>query len=81
MFKTIAKNTKEQIVEKKSKFIASAFYVESVWQAEEIMESIRKQYHDARHNCFAYRIIDENSIVEKQSDDGEPARNCGGAYA
>lgn len=69
MFKTIKGNGKAQVIEKKSKFIANVFYIESVKEAEEIIEKIKKEYHDARHNCYAYRILEETNIVERQSDD------------
>lgn len=57
-FKTINKNTSAEIIEKKSKFIAHLFYVETVEEAENYIKDIKKQYHDARHNCFAYAIRD-----------------------
>ena len=76
MFKTIKKDSTAEVIEKKSKFIANIFYVESVLDAEKIIEEIKKKYHDARHNCYAYRVIEENGISERQSDDGEPSRNC-----
>ena len=67
-----------EIVEKKSKFIANLFYVKSEEQAQEIIKATKKQYFDARHNCYAYRIINENNtIVERQSDDGEPSGTAG----
>lgn len=76
-FKTILeKNVTAELVEKKSKFIANIFYVESVNEAEEKIKNVKKQYYDARHNCFAYRIMTENGIIERFSDDGEPSRNC-----
>lgn len=78
MFKTIEGNSEGLYIEKKSKFIANAFYVESIEEAEELINRIKKKYHDARHNCYAYRILDENSIIERQSDDGEPSGTAGG---
>ena len=57
-FKTISKNTIAEIVEKKSRFIANVFYIETVEQAEEYIKKIKKQYHDAKHNCFAYIVMD-----------------------
>lgn len=81
MFKTVKKASKGEVIEKKSKFIANVFYVESVLDAEKIIEEIKKKYHDARHNCYAYRIIEGNSISERQSDDGEPSRNGRFTYA
>ena len=57
-FKTIKKNEKAEIVEKKSRFIASIFYIESVKDAEEYIKSVKKEYRDAKHNCFAYIVTD-----------------------
>ena len=78
MFKTIKENMSAEIVEKKSKFIANVFYVESREEAESIIKEVNKRYHDARHNCYAYRIIAEEGIIEKASDDGEPSGTAGG---
>ena len=77
MFRTIKENVSAEIVEKKSKFIASIFYVETREEAEDIIKDINKKYHDARHNCYAYRIYNESGIVEKSSDDGEPSGTAG----
>lgn len=49
-FITIKNNVQTELVEKKSKFIANLFYVESVKEAEEIITKIKKKYFDARHN-------------------------------
>ena len=77
MFKTIKQNASAEVVEKKSKFIANIFYVESREEAESIIKEVNKKYHDARHNCYAYRIVTEEGIVEKASDDGEPSGTAG----
>ena len=76
-FTTIKDAVQAEIVEKKSKFIANLFYVESVKQAEKIIQETKKKYHDARHNCVAYRIVEDTNIVEKASDDGEPSGTAG----
>ena len=57
-FKTICKNEKAEIVEKKSRFIANIFYIESAKQAEDYIKNVKKEYHDAKHNCFAYIVTD-----------------------
>ena len=75
-FNTIKKNVQSELIEKKSKFIVNLFYVESVKEAEEIINKTKKKYFDARHNCIAYRIMEEN-LVEKSSDDGEPSGTAG----
>lgn len=77
MFKTIAENASGVIVEKKSKFIANVFYVESVEEAEERIKEIKKKYYDARHNCFAFSIYTENGNIDRFSDDGEPSGTAG----
>ncbi len=79
MFFTIEEEKlEEEIVEKKSKFIGTLFYITSEEQAQEIIKKVKKQYYDARHNCFAYRVMTENGVVERFSDDGEPSGTAGG---
>lgn len=77
-FITIVENCSAEITEKKSKFIANLYYVESVREAEKIIKDCKKKYFDARHNCVAYRIVENDTIVEKSSDDGEPSGTAGG---
>lgn len=77
MLKTIKENTTAEIIEKKSKFIANLFYVQSQEEVEEKIKEIKRKYHDARHNCYAYSIITENGIVNRMSDDGEPSGTAG----
>ena len=77
MFKTINKNVSAEIVEKKSKFIANVFYVETQEEAEEKVKEIKKKYFDARHNCYAYSVFTKDGIVNRFSDDGEPSGTAG----
>ena len=77
MFKTIAYDVESEIVEKKSRFIANIFYVENENEAEQKIKEIRKKYFDAKHHCFAYSIYDENQIISRFSDDGEPSGTAG----
>ena len=76
-FETIIQDETTEIVEKKSKFIANLFYVENAKQVEEKIIEVKKKYHDARHHCIAYRYINENQVIEKSSDDGEPSGTAG----
>ena len=75
---TIEETVQAEMIEKKSKFIANFFPVKSIEEAEELIKEIKKNYHDARHNCMAYRVIEEGKIVERSSDDGEPSGTAGG---
>lgn len=77
MYKTIKENVSAELVEKKSKFIANLFYIESREEAENIIKMQKKKYYDARHNCYAFRVLGEDGIIEKSSDDGEPSGTAG----
>ena len=66
---TIKQNTSAQIIEKKSKFIANIIYVESTKQAEEQISNIKKQNPGARHNCYAYRVMENGQVIDRLSDD------------
>ena len=75
---TIKKNIETELVVKKSKFIANFIKVSSKEQAEEEIKKLRKKYFDARHHCISYRILENEKIVERFSDDGEPSGTAGG---
>lgn len=65
-----------EIVEKKSRFIANVFPVSDEEEALVFIEKIKKQYWDARHNCYAY-VIGINAEKQRCSDDGEPQGTAG----
>lgn len=77
MFKTINENVSSEIIEKKSKFIANIYYIETVEMAEEKIKEVKKQYFDARHNCYAFSIYTKEGIINRFSDDGEPSGTAG----
>jgi len=59
-----------------SRFIALAYPVESEEEVKSLLEKARKEYHDARHHCVAYRIGLKGEVW-RASDDGEPAGSAG----
>lgn len=77
-FLTIKENIETEIVVKKSKFIANLIKVSSKEQAEQEIKKIRKKHFDARHHCISYRILENEKIEERFSDDGEPSGTAGG---
>lgn len=77
-FISIKENVQTEIVVKKSKFICNLIKVNTQEEAENIIKQLKKKYYDARHNCIAYRIISDDMIIEKSSDDGEPSGTAGG---
>lgn len=59
-----------------SKFIALAYPVETEAQVKEILSSVRKEYHDARHHCYAFRLGLDGDVW-RAGDDGEPSGSAG----
>jgi uncharacterized YigZ family protein len=65
-----------ELEEKKSRFIANTLPISTQEEAIEFIEKIKKQYWDARHNCYAYVLGDRHEI-QRFSDDGEPGGTAG----
>lgn len=77
-YNTIENEETSELVEKKSKFIANIIHINKPEEAEVQLGEIRKKYYDARHNCYAYRVLDcDNNIIDRSSDDGEPSGTAG----
>ena len=78
MMYRIKKETQIEIIEKKSKFITRINNIKSEEEAKNQIEEISKAEKGAVHNCYAYRILSQNnSIIEKKNDDGEPGGTAG----
>ena len=76
-YNVIKKSGESEIVVTKSRFIGNLVSVSSAAEAEEFITSVRKKYNDARHNCWAYIVMDGDMIINKCSDDGEPSGTAG----
>lgn len=74
-YKTIKRRAESELVEKKSRFIATVSPVKTEKEAIELIEDMRSKYYDASHNVYAY-VIGENNIC-RYSDDGEPSGTAG----
>lgn len=75
-YKAVYQGGEGEIVEKKSRFIATVIPAGSEEEVLAFIESIRKKYWDARHHCFAY-VIGERNELQRCSDDGEPSGTAG----
>ena len=75
-FVLLTKGAEAQLVEKKSRFIATVRPVESEEEAAAFIEEMKKKYYDARHNCSAF-VIGSNAQLTRSSDDGEPSGTAG----
>lgn len=74
--KTIYKGGEGEVIEKKSRFIATVRPAESEEEAVSFIAEMKKKYWDARHNCSAF-VIGKNQELTRCSDDGEPAQTAG----
>ncbi|MBQ5935635.1 MAG: YigZ family protein [Bacteroidales bacterium] len=75
-YRSIAAPAKGIYKELGSKFLAFAHPVETEDQAKEILAAVRKEYFDARHHCFAWRL-GLTGEPYRLSDDGEPSSTAG----
>ncbi len=65
-----------EIVEKKSRFIATLECIETEEEAFGFVSRMKKQYWDARHNCYAF-VAGKDQSLQRFSDDGEPGGTAG----
>jgi uncharacterized YigZ family protein len=63
-----------EYVEKRSRFLGKVRCVTTEEEARAFIDAMKKQYHDARHNCWCYVL---NSGAVRYSDDGEPQGTAG----
>ena len=73
-FRVPFQSSDSEFVEKRSRFISHLLPVESEEDARTFIAQMKKQYYDARHNCWCY-LIGENIV--RYSDDGEPQGTAG----
>ncbi len=72
----LVKGAEAELVEKKSRFIATVRPVASEEEAAVFIEEMKKKYYDARHNCSAF-VIGSRAQITRSSDDGEPSGTAG----
>lgn len=75
-YKSIAKRAEGLYKEKGSKFIGIAIPLKSEDEVKMALEDLRKEYHDARHHCYAWMLgYDRDQF--RANDDGEPSNSAG----
>ncbi len=75
-YKILWEGGEGELVEKKSRFIATTEPVTTEEEAAAFVERMRRKYWDARHNCYAY-VLGGQGRIQKCSDDGEPSQTAG----
>jgi uncharacterized YigZ family protein len=76
LYRTIRDRTEGQFKDRGSRFIALAYPVQKEDQIKKILSGLKKDYHDARHHCYAWRL---GADLERYrvNDDGEPSGSAG----
>ena len=75
-YKTIDKPSEGLFKDRGSRFLSFAFPVNSEEEIREIVQSIKKEHHSARHHCYAWRLGAEK-LLFRVNDDGEPSSTAG----
>ena len=75
-YKTIKSFSRGIYRDRGSRFIANAYPVSDPDSIKPVIDSLRKEFHDARHHCYAYMIGQERSVW-RVNDDGEPSGTAG----
>ena len=78
-YKILYKEGEAEISEKKSRFIAHIAPAQTEEEAQDFVEKIKKQYWDARHNCWAYSIGEKQPAL-RCSEDGAPSGTAGSSH-
>ncbi|MBQ9664314.1 MAG: YigZ family protein [Oscillospiraceae bacterium] len=73
-FRIPAGSGESELTEKRSRFLAHLRTVETEDEAKAFIQAMKREFHDARHNCWCYRI---HPSVDRFSDDGEPSGSAG----
>jgi len=75
-YRTLEKPAEGVYRDRGSRFLAFGFPVRNEQEIRDILATIRKKYHDARHHCYAYRLGSRNEVY-RVTDDGEPSGTAG----
>ncbi len=75
-YKTISKPSEGLFKDKGSKFIAYVWPVNTEDEIRDIIQTIKKEHHSARHHCYAWRLGHEK-LLFRANDDGEPSSTAG----
>lgn len=76
-FLTIKQSCKGEYKENKSSFLAFAYPIENTEEVKQFVENLKKEYYDARHHCFAYKIGIGKDAQTRAFDDREPSHTAG----
>ena len=76
-YETLAGVGESELVVERSRFLGEALPVDSEEEAENYVEEVRSEHHDARHVCYGLRVGRGAQRIDRSNDDGEPPRTGG----
>lgn len=75
-YKTIKSFSQGVFKDRGSRFIAYAYPISDQESAKPILDKLKKEFHDARHHCYAY-MLGYQRLIWRSNDDGEPSGTGG----
>ncbi|MBD8608328.1 YigZ family protein [Aeromicrobium sp. CFBP 8757] len=75
-YRTVARTGTAEVEVRRSRFLAVVTRVDDEAQARDVIASVRREHHDARHHCSAF-VIGADASLRRSNDDGEPAGTAG----
>lgn len=75
-YNEIEYNSETQLRERGSKFISYSFKVHSEAEIKQQIQTLKQQYPDATHHCYAY-VLGQGQEAQRANDDGEPSGSAG----
>lgn len=76
-YKTVSKSSWKKITIKNSRFFSKMFYLSKRQKIKKILQQTEQNYKKPTHIVYAYRIIENNNIIEFSTDSGEPTNSSG----
>lgn len=73
---TVGVNGEAEVEVKRSRFICRIERVSTEGEARAVVDRVRRQHWDARHNCSAF-VLGPDGAVQRSNDDGEPSGTAG----
>lgn len=75
-YTTLRARARAAVTVRGSRFLAQAVPVREKDECDEVLRGVRKEYFDATHHCFAYRL-GPDGMQFRTNDDGEPSGTAG----
>ena len=75
-YTTLRARARAALTVRGSRFLAEAVPVREKDECDEIIRGVKKEYFDATHHCFAYRL-GPDLMQFRTNDDGEPSGTAG----